>query len=91
MKSSIFQMQWNSEFKILVVSTHFVSVICNTISKTFWEIGHSKSGKFGACVIKTSILEANQGNKLRKTDLSGNFIKTLHLFQEFKNVNGMLF
>ena len=73
-------MQWNTQHQILIVSTYFMSVICNTVNKTFCEIrGNFKNGKFGACVINQDILEAKQGNKLCKTDFLGNFKTTLCL------------
>ena len=72
-------MSWNFSNQILLASTQTVSVLCDTINKTFCEMANSKYGKFGSCIIDKHVFDAKQGNKLIKSDLCGNFITIMPL------------
>ena len=72
-------MSWNSSNQILLASTQTISVLCDTMNKTFCEMENSKYGKFGSCIIDKHVFDAKQGNKLIKSDLCGNFITSMPL------------
>ena len=72
-------MSWNSSNQILLASTQTISVLCDTMNKTFCEMANSKYGKFGSCIIDKHVFDAKQGNKLIKSDLCGNFITVMPL------------
>ena len=80
LKSSIFQISWSNYLNCLVVSSHFKTVVCNIIQKTFCEVEVAKNGKFGSCLLGQNIYIAKGGNKLARSSLEGekSKIKSLH-------------
>ena len=86
LKSSIFQISWSNYLNCLVVSSHFKTVVCNIIQKTFCEVEVAKNGKFGSCLLEQNIYIAKGGNKLARSSLEGekskiNCCKFLENFQ----------
>ena len=90
LKSSIFQISWSNYLNCLVVSSHFKTVVCNIIQKTFCEVEVAKNGKFGSCLLEQNIYIAKGGNKLARSSLEGekskiNCCKFLENFQNSFN------
>ena len=83
LKSSIFQISWSNYLNCLVVSSHFKTVVCNIIQKTFCEAEVAKNGKFGSCLLEQNIYIAKSGNKLARSSLEGEKSK-MYFFKTFK-------
>ena len=75
LRSSIYQMDWNTPLGLLLVSSTSRTVVCNTKLKTFSEVGKAYNGKYGACILEekqgTYLVTARPHQKVWKADIEG--------------------